>query len=129
MRTRALVALVVTACALVVAWVALRGAPARDDTVTVRAPLFAADEIPLEQVDRVDLVRPGAPVLTFVRDGSGWVQAQPFPHPADAASIRAVIEAFAALERSRAIDPDAVGPEARATLGLDPPKARVTLGW
>ena len=129
MRTRALVALVVTACALVAAWVALRGAPARDDAVAVRAPLFAADEIPLEQVDRVDLVRPSAPALTFVREGAGWAQAQPFPHPADAASIRAVIDAFAALERSRAIDPDAVGPEARATLGLDPPKARVTLGW
>jgi hypothetical protein len=128
-RTRTLVALVVVACALAVAWFALRGAAPPDAAVAVRAPLFAADEVPLEQVDRVELVRPGAPALVFVRDGAGWTQAQPFPHPADAASIRAVVDAFAALERSRAIDPGSIGPEARAALGLEPPKARVTLGW
>ena len=128
MRTRTLAILLAVAAVASATWWMLRG-QAPDAAAAVRAPLFAADEVPLERIDRVTLERPGSPALVFARDGAGWSQVEPFAYPADPASIRAVVDALAALERSRSVDPASIGPEARAALGLEPPKARVTVAW
>jgi hypothetical protein len=94
-----------------------------------RSALFAIDEIPLERVDRVELERTGGFRMVFERAGDGWIQREPFEHPADPASIREVIDVTASLGSSRAVDPAAIDPEARAALGLEPPVARITLTW
>lgn len=128
MKTRTLIGLILAAIACVAAWIAVRErAPVAPEAA--RAPLFAPEEIPLEAVDRIELVRPGAPPMRFERDAQGWWQRAPFAHPADAASMRLVIDTAAALERSRAVDPGTIDATARAALGLDPPKATVTLAW
>lgn len=129
MRTRTLLILAVLASALVAAWWSVRARGPAGASVERRASLFAVDEIPLERVDRVEVARRGAPLLSFVRGADGWVQDAPFPHPADPASIREVIDVAASLAASRAVDPASIDPEARAALGLDPPAATVRLAW
>jgi hypothetical protein len=119
-RTRTLVLLAVLACALVAAWWSVRSRGAGGALVERRASLFAVDEIPLERVDRVEVARRGAPLLAFVRGADGWMQDAPFPHPADPAAIREVIDVAASLAASRAVDPASIDPEARAALGLEP---------
>ncbi|MFM8818286.1 MAG: hypothetical protein ACKOHI_10535, partial [Phycisphaerales bacterium] len=129
MSARALRIALVLAAVAVAAWLAVRARPAASEGRVVRQPLFAVDEIPVEQVDRLELERPGAPTLAFVRSAEGWSQSTPFAHPADAAAIRMVIDAFASLESTRAVDPASLDPEARVSLGLDPARARVTVAW
>jgi len=129
MTARALRIAILLAVVSVAAWLAVRSRPAASEGRVVRQPLFAMDEIPVEQVDRLMLERPGAPTLEFVRSADGWSQAVPFVHPADAAAIRMVIDAFASLESTRAVDPASLDPEARVALGLDPARARVTVAW
>jgi hypothetical protein len=129
MSGRALLVALVLAALAVGAWIAVRARPAASDGRVVRQPLFAVDEIPVEQVDRLELERPGAPTLAFVRSADGWSQSAPFAHPADAAAIRMVIDAFASLESTRAVDPSSLDPEARVALGMDPARARVTVAW
>lgn len=131
MRTRTLVILAVLAAVALGGWWSLRGAARRDAGTVDRRPLFAPDEIPLESVDRVRLERPGAgvPAIEFRRSDAGWDQVEPFPHPADPAALRQVLDTAAALESTRAVDPAALEPDARASLGLDPPRARLVVGW
>lgn len=129
MTARALRIAILLAVVSVAAWLAVRSRPAASEGRVVRQPLFAMGEIPVEQVDRLMLERPGAPTLEFVRSADGWSQAVPFVHPADAAAIRMVIDAFASLESTRAVDPASLDPEARVALGLDPARARVTVTW
>ena len=131
MRTRTLVALAILAAVAVASWWSLRGNARRDAGASDRRPLFAADEVPLESVDRVRLERPsgGVPAIEFRRTDAGWAQVEPFAHPADPGAIRQVIDTAAALESTRAVDPAALEPEARVALGLEPPRARLTLGW
>lgn len=131
MRTRTLVVLAILAAVAVAAWWSLRGGPRRDAGTVERRPLFAADELPLESVDRVRLERPadGVPAIEFRRSRAGWAQVEPFPHPADPAAIRQVIDTAAALESTRAVDPSALDADARAALGLEPPRARLVIGW
>lgn len=129
MTARALRIAILLAVVSVAAWLAVRSRPAASEGRVVRQPLFAMGEIPVEQVDRLMLERPGAPTLEFVRSADGWSQAVPFVHPADAAAIRMVIDAFASLGSTRAVDPASLDPEARVALGLDPARARVTVAW
>ena len=129
MTARALRIAILLAVVSVAAWLAVRSRPAASEGRVVRQPLFAMGEIPVEQVDRLMLERPGAPTLEFVRSADGWSQAVPFVHPADAAAIRMVIDAFASLESTRAVDPASLDPEARVALGLDPARARVSVAW
>lgn len=129
MSGRALRLALLLAAVAVAAWLSVRSRPAASEGRVVRQPLFAADEIPVEQVDRLELERPGAPTLVFARSADGWSQSKPFAHPADAAAIRMVIDAFASLESTRAVDPASLDPEARTALGLDPARARVTVAW
>ena len=129
MSGRALRIALLLAVAAVAAWLSVRARPAASEGRVVRQALFAVDEIPVEQVDRLELERPGAPTLVFVRSADGWSQSRPFAHPADAAAIRMVIDAFASLESTRAVDPASLEPEARVALGLDPSRARVTVAW
>ena len=128
MRTRTLAILAMLAALCLGAWLALRSGGASAERVA-RSALFAIDEIPLERVDRVELVRTGGFRMVFERAGDGWIQREPFEHPADPASIREVIDVTASLGSSRAVDPAAIDPEARAALGLEPPVARITLSW
>ncbi len=128
-RTRMLASLAVIAAVAVAAWLALRPAPGGGAGPVRRTPLFAADEIPVERIDRVEVLRDGVPAMAFVRTPSGWEQSEPFPHPADPGAIREVIDVAASLLATRAVDPAAIDPEARAALGLDPPAARLRLAW
>jgi hypothetical protein len=96
---------------------------------TARTSLFAADEIPLEQIDRIELTRSNEEPIVFVRTATEWIQQSPFVHPADPASIREVIDVSAALQTTRAVDPASIDPEARAALGLTPPAATLKLTW
>ena len=120
MSGRALRIAMLLAAVAVCAWLAVRSRPAASEGRVVRQPLFAVDEIPVERVDRLELERPGAPTLVFERAAAGWSQSAPFAHPADAAAIRMVIDAFASLESTRAVDPASLDPDARVALGLDP---------
>lgn len=131
MRTRTLVILAALAALALGGWWTLRGSVRRDAGVVDRRPLFGPDEIPVESVDRIRLERPGAgvPAIEFRRTASGWDQVQPFPHPADPAALRQVLDTAAALESTRAVDPAALDDGARAALGLDPPRARLVIGW
>ena len=107
----------------------MRGPSNASTDRTARASLFAADEIPLEQIDRIELTRSNEEPIVFVRAEMGWIQQSPFYHPADSASIREVIDVSAALQTTRAVDPASIDPEARAALGLTPPAATLKLAW
>jgi hypothetical protein len=129
MSGRALRVALVLAAVAMAAWLSVRTRPAASEGRVLRQALFASGEIPVEQVDRLELERPGAPTLVFARDADGWAQTMPFAHPADAAALRMVIDALASLESTRAVDPATLDPEARMALGLDPARARVTVAW
>ena len=121
--------LAVIALLAVVGWWSVRGRSDASADRTARASLFAADEIPLEQIDRIELTRSNEEPIVFVRAEMGWIQQSPFYHPADSASIREVIDVSAALQTTRAVDPASIDPEARAALGLTPPAATLKLTW
>ena len=129
MKTRSIYILAVTALLAVIGWWSVRGRSDASADRSARASLFAADEIPLEQVDRIELTRSNEEPIVFVRTASGWIQKSPFAHPADPASIREVIDVSAALQTTRAIDPASIDPAARAALGLTPPAATLKLAW
>jgi len=129
MKTRSICILAVVALLAVVGWWSVRGPSNASTDRTARASLFAADEIPLEQIDRIELTRSNEEPIVFVRAEMGWIQQSPFYHPADSASIREVIDVSAALQTTRAVDPASIDPEARAALGLTPPAATLKLAW
>ena len=129
MKTRSIYILAVTALLAVIGWWSVRGRSDASADRSARASLFAADEIPLEQVDRIELTRSNEEPIVFVRTATGWMQQSPFAHPADPASIREVIDVSAALQTTRAIDPASIDPGARAALGLTPPAATLKLAW
>ena len=129
MKTRSICILAVVALLAVVGWWSVRGPSNASADRTARASLFAADEIPLEQIDRIELTRSNEEPIVFVRAEMGWIQQSPFYHPADSASIREVIDVSAALQTTRAVDPASIDPEARAALGLTPPAATLKLTW
>ena len=129
MKTRSICILAVVALLAVVGWWSVRGPSNASTDRTARASLFAADEIPLEQIDRIELTRSNEEPIVFVRAEMGWTQQSPFYHPADSASIREVIDVSAALQTTRAVDPASIDPEARASLGLTPPAATLKLTW
>ena len=129
MKTRSICILAVVALLAVVGWWSVRGPSNASTDRTARASLFAADEIPLEQIDRIELIRSNEEPIVFVRAEMGWIQQSPFYHPADSASIREVIDVSAALQTTRAVDPASIDPEARAALGLTPPAATLKLTW
>jgi hypothetical protein len=129
MKTRSIFILAVFALLAVVGWWSVRGPSNASADRTARASLFAADEIPLEQIDRIELTRSNEEPIVFVRAEMGWIQQSPFYHPADSASIREVIDVSAALQTTRAVDPASIDPEARAALGLTPPAATLKLTW
>ena len=129
MKTRSICILAVVALLAVVGWWSVRGPSNASTDRTARASLFAADEIPLEQIDRIELTRSNEEPIVFVRAEMGWIQQSPFYHPADSASIREVIDVSAALQTTRAVDPASIDPEARAALGLTPPAATLKLTW
>ena len=129
MKTRSIYILAVTALLAVIGWWSVRGRSDASADRSARASLFAADEIPLEQVDRIELTRSNEEPIVFVRTATGWIQQSPFAHPADPASIREVIDVSAALQTTRAVDPASIDPAARAALGLTPPAATLKLAW
>jgi hypothetical protein len=129
MKTRSIFILAVIALLAVVAWWSVRGPSNASADRSARASLFAADEIPLEQIDRIELTRSNEEPIVFVRTATEWIQQSPFVHPADPASIREVIDVSAALQTTRAVDPASIDPEARAALGLTPPAATLKLTW
>jgi hypothetical protein len=129
MKTRSIFILAVIALLAMVGWWSVRGHSDASTDRTARASLFAADEIPLEQIDRIELTRSNEEPIVFVRTATGWIQQSPFVHPADPASIREVIDVSAALQTTRAVDPASIDPEARAALGLTPPAATLKLTW
>ena len=129
MKTRSICILAVIALLAVVGWWSVRGRSDASADRTARASLFAADEIPLEQIDRIELTRSNEEPIVFVRAEMGWIQQSPFYHPADSASIREVIDVSAALQTTRAVDPASIDPAARAALGLTPPAATLKLAW
>ena len=129
MKTRSIYILAVTALLAVIGWWSVRGRSDASADRSARASLFAADEIPLEQVDRIELTHSNEEPIVFVRTATGWMQQSPFAHPADPASIREVIDVSAALQTTRAIDPASIDPAARAALGLTPPAATLKLAW
>jgi hypothetical protein len=126
---RALAILAVLCAMAVTAWLAVRVPGAPEAGAMERRSLFAADEVPLDRVNLVRVERGTAPAVEYRRTDAGWSQSEPFPHPADAAALRGVIDAFAALAVTREVDPSAIDPEARAALGIDPPQARITVSW
>ena len=129
MKTRSIFILAVTALLAVLGWWSVRGHSDASADRAARASLFAADEIPLEQIDRIELTRSNEEPIVFVRTATGWIQQSPFAHPADPASIREVIDVSAALQTTRAVDPASIDPAARAALGLTPPAATLKLAW
>jgi hypothetical protein len=129
MKTRSIYILAVTAVLAMLGWWSVRGHSDASADRSARASLFAADEIPLEQIDRIELTRSNEEPIVFVRNAMGWIQQSPFAHPADPASIREVIDVSAALQTTRAIDPASIDPAARAALGLTPPAATLKLTW
>ena len=129
MKTRSIYILAVTALLAVLGWWSVRGHSDASADRSARASLFAADEIPLEQIDRIELTRSNEEPIVFVRTATGWIQQSPFAHPADPASIREVIDVSAALQTTRAVDPASIDPAARAALGLTPPAATLKLAW
>ena len=129
MKTRSIYILAVTALLAVLGWWSVRGHSDASADRAARASLFAADEIPLEQIDRIELTRSNEEPIAFVRTATGWIQQSPFAHPADPASIREVIDVSAALQTTRAVDPASIDPAARAALGLTPPAATLKLAW
>jgi hypothetical protein len=129
MKTRSIFILAVIALLAVVGWWSVRGPSDASADRSARASLFAAEEIPLEQIDRIELTRSNEEPIVFVRTATEWTQQSPFVHPADPASIREVIDVSAALQTTRAVDPASIDPEARAALGLTPPAATLKLTW
>jgi hypothetical protein len=93
-------------------------------------PLLAPGALPVDEVDRITLKRPGRPEMVFARREAYWEQAEPFAHPMQAHSIRelaalagelVVIGTVESGEGAEALSP--------ATVGLEPPLAEITYRW
>jgi hypothetical protein len=90
---------------------------------------LSAAELPIEQIERIQLERPGMPTMKFARTLVGWEQTEPYPHPADAAALRQLIDVASSLEQTRAVDLSTLDAPARAALGLEPPQAMMQMSW
>lgn len=100
------------------------------------APLFSRESLPVERVERIEIVR-GTSRIAFERRGEGWWQTEPFAQPADGALLRDLLLRASDLRASRAVEvagaesaPASTGDAVPlATLGLDPPLAEVRVGF
>jgi hypothetical protein len=104
-----------------------RRQPSRETAERFEAtPLLTARELPEKKVERITLERRGDEPITFERAAGRWMQVEPFAHPMDSFSIQQLIKQALAIELKAEDMPDL--PPA-ASLGLDPPLARITYAW
>jgi hypothetical protein len=93
-------------------------------------PLLAAEALPIDDVQRITLKRPGKDTFVFERDDGTWRQIEPFVHPMQAHSIELLIalaDELAVIDRLEArSEEEALSP---AVLGLDPPRAELAFDW
>lgn len=131
MNIRSTIILWVVAIIGVVAAVLIdRGGPVGSAAArAARVPLLDARQVPVDDVDRIVLQRRDGPEIEMVRDADGgWRQVRPFECALDAFSIRQLPRLATEVEVVEVLDAVVAG-IARSTLGLDPPAARMRLGW
>ena len=112
---------------VVAAWWVRAQEPGVDDE-GLPTQVFADNPLPVDDIDRIRVVRSGEAPLVFQRDKEGWHQVEPFKVAADGYSIRKLLVAAADLEMSRRLSREEL-PEGSdlAQLGLDPAAAVVEL--
>lgn len=93
-------------------------------------PLVPSGLIDSERVDEVILEREGVK-HRFVRQGQGWQQLEPVPHPIDGWSMRQLIAKSLKAESVRSVELSTMPADARAKAlaeaGLTPPAGRIEL--
>jgi hypothetical protein len=101
-------------------------------------PLVSPDELPVDEVTRITLIRHDDQRLVFERAAEGrWIQVEPFEHPLDRFAVRRLITAATEVQVVDVLEVDAhiagkrtdESPWALADLALDPPEARITYDW
>lgn len=92
--------------------------------------LLTREQLPVDELTRITLRRGAEPPLVLEREGSAWMQVQPFAHPMDAFSIRQLAQQALQLEVADRMKPsDLPQSLSLATLALEPPLARVKYEW
>ncbi|UCD76636.1 MAG: DUF4340 domain-containing protein [Phycisphaerales bacterium] len=102
------------------------GRPAGD---VRRGPLFAAGQVPVDQITGITLKRGDDPALVFQREGDTWSQVEPFAYPMDPFSVRQLAVQVAQLDAVDEAQLDGEAGFSAAALALDPPEAVLTLQW
>lgn len=88
-----------------------------------------AEDVPLEEVEEIELRFRDEPDLTIQRDESGWQQVEPFRVGIDTFSARQLGATAADLKGIEVVRLDEAGGPTAAQLGLEPPAATVTWRW
>lgn len=93
-------------------------------------PVFPENSLPIDEVERVSLSRPGEAEIVMERRAGAWMQVKPFEWPLQAGSVRQLVAAAARLEISRRITAEEMSVEVTpATLGVEPAEGVVKLEW
>lgn len=120
-----LLILAVAGCTLVALLERARPMSAAATTARV-TPIFAPDELDVDDVTRIELERDGERFV-FERDDNAWMQLEPVAYPMTAYSMRRLAILASGLESAGVVDASAAD---AAALGLDPPRAvlRISAG-
>lgn len=123
MRWTATLILVLCAAALVVAaWWIHESDPDRRRRIEA-TPLVAIDQLPRDEVDRIELRVEGEAPLEFQRENGQWWMTVPFRHPAQYTSMLELIEAALTTRIVDRIEQIEEGDLAR--LSLQPPRGTI----
>ena len=92
--------------------------------------LLQSGDLPIDDIDRISIVRGSEPALVYQRTGPDWTQTAPFAHPMDPFSIRQMAVAARELTVVDRIAPDALGADqSLSTLQLAPAAGEITYQW
>lgn len=93
-------------------------------------PLVSQDQLPVDAVTRIRLVRQNEPPMVFQRDGLTWMQIEPFTFPMDAYSMRQLVAVAHQVQIVQRLSPDELDDTfTEQSLGLDPPTAVIDYEW
>jgi hypothetical protein len=112
-----------------------RAGTERASTRTTARPLLAANELPVDEVNRIVLTR-GEHRYVLERGEEGrWMQIEPFTHPLERFAVRRLIlaatevEVIGTLAANGTAMPRESNTWALGDLALDPADARITYHW
>lgn len=129
-----IIVLVLAAAGCVLVWrggmMGTPGAATQTNDRTASRRLITDAQLPVSSITSITLKRAGETTLVYERQGTEWVQTQPFSHTMEPFSIRQLAQQVQEMEFIDVIQPaDLRDGLSLASLSLQPPAAELTFQW